>query len=65
MQMLHQTQLNLNNKSIKTNTFLHFRQLGNKIFEITYSAILNNKKRSIQDIETKTKNSHNIKFTVI
>ena len=55
MQMLHQTQLNLNNKSIKANTFLHFRQLGNKIFKITYSAILNNKKRSIQDNRNKNK----------
>ena len=42
MQVLLQAQRNSNNLSIKRNKCLHFGQFKN-IFEISYSAILNNK----------------------
>ena len=55
MQVLHQTQCNLNNLSIKRNTYLHFRQFENKIFKITYSTFLKNK----GSINTRHKNKIN------
>ena len=55
VQALHQMQWNSNNWSIKRNTWLHFWQFENKIFEITYNTILKNKKC----INTKYKNKIN------
>ena len=47
MQVVHHTQCSSNNWSIKRNTCLHFWQFENKIFEITYSTILNNQESII------------------
>ena len=55
MQVLHQTQHNLNNKSTKINTWLHFWQFENNFFENTYSPILNNK----ESIDARYKNDNN------
>ena len=65
MQVFHQTQRNLSKSQLK-NTCLRFWQFWNNFFEITYSSILNNRKKPIQNIRTKyCAYSREVNFTII
>ena len=61
MQVLHQKERNSNSQSIERNLCLHIRQFYNKIFKITYGAILNN----TESIITRYKNSTKLSVSFI